>query len=351
MTITILFSETEKERLNRERYHHPHPRVRQKMETLWLKSQELQHQEICRLASISEPTLCRYLKDYQAGGIEQLKVINFYCPESELMNHKETITSYFREHPPARIKEAMAKIEELTCLKRSETQIREFLKTIGMKCRKVGMLPAKANPETQDHFKTEKLEPVLEEAKAGQRKVYFVDAAHFVLAPFLGFLWSFTRLFIQAPAGRQRFNVLGALDAISHELITITNDTYINALSVCDLLRQVRLLYPDIPITLILDNARYQKCNLIWELAASLKIELLYLPPYSPNLNLIERLWKFVKKKCLYSKYYADFDLFKQAISDCLAHTHDTYKDELNSLLTLNFQTFTDVENVNFVTV
>ena len=132
-----------------------------------------------------------------------------------------------------------------------------------------------------------------------------------------------------------RFNGLGALDAISHELIIVTIDTYINALRVCDLLRQARLLYPEIPITLILDNARYQKCNVVWELAASFNIELLYLPPYSPNLNLIERLWKFVKKKCLYSTYYADFDLFKHAISECLAHTHDTHQDELDSLLTL----------------
>jgi len=75
-----------------------------------------------------------------------------------------------------------------------------------------------------------------------------------------------------------------------------------------------------------------------------------YLPPYSPNLNLIERLWKFVKKQCLYSKYYPQFDLFKQAISECLAHTHDLHKDELDTLLTLNFQTFSDPEKVKFVT-
>lgn len=348
--IYINFSEAEKEALNYERYHHPHARVRQKMEALWLKSQGLPHHEICRLASITEPTLCRYLKDYQHGGLEKLKEINFYQPESELMAHREKIEAYFKEHPPATVKEAMAKIETLTGLKRSETQVRTFLKAIGMKCRKVGMLPAKADPEKQAQFLEEELEPMLEEAQAGHRKVYFVDAAHFVLAPFLGFLWSFTRLFIQAPAGRQRFNVLGALDAISHELITVTNDSYINALSVCDLLRQLRALYPDIPITLILDNARYQKCKVVWALAAELHIELLYLPPYSPNLNLIERLWKFVKKQCLYSKYYADFDLFKQAISDCLAHTHDTHKDELDSLLALNFQTFDDVEKVKFVT-
>ena len=131
----------------------------------------------------------------------------------------------------------------------------------------------------------------------------------------------------------------------------MTNDSYINALSVCELLRQLRQRHPDTPITLVLDNARYQKCKVVWSLAMSLNIELLYLPPYSPNLNLIERLWKFVRKKCLYSTYYPNFELFKQAISDCLAHTHDTYKDELDSLLTLKFQTFNGIDKVKFVTV
>jgi hypothetical protein len=83
------------------------------------------------------------------------------------------------------------------------------------------------------------LEPRLKEAKAGQRVVYFMDAAHFVFAPFLGYLWSFSRLFVRAPAGRKRFNVLGALNAITHEVLTVTNDTYINAQSVCDLLRHI----------------------------------------------------------------------------------------------------------------
>ncbi len=189
-------------------------------------------------------------------------------------------------------------------------------------------------------LKTAEWEPRLAQAQAGQRAVFFVDAAHFVLAPFLGILWCFTRLFIRAPAGRQRFNVLAALNAMTHELVMVTNDTYITATTVCALLRPLAALHLEIPITLVLDNARYQKCQIVAELAATLQIELLYLPAYSPNLNLIERLWKFVKKTCLYSKYYAHFADFKQAISDCLAQTHTTYKKELDSLLTLNFQTF-----------
>ncbi len=120
----------------------------------------------------------------------------------------------------------------------------------------------------------------------------------------------------------------------------------INAQSVCELLWKLYHLHLGVPITLVLDNARYQKCKLVSELANSLNIELLYLPAYSPNLNLIERLWKFVKKACLYSKYYPDFASFKAAISECLSHTQDTYKNELDSLLILKFQTFKEVQIV-----
>ena len=110
-----------------------------------------------------------------------------------------------------------------------------------------------------------------------------MDAAHFVLAPFLGYLWTRLRRFIRAPSGRQRFNVLGALNAVTHQLVTVTNDSYINAQSVCDLLRKIAAAHQEIPITLILDNARYQKCKIVWALAESLKIELLYLPSYTDS--------------------------------------------------------------------
>ena len=125
-----------------------------------------------------------------------------------------------------------------------------------------------------------------------------VDAAHFVLSPFIGLLWCFSRVFIKSPAGRNRFNVLAALNAITHELTMITNDKYINAFSFCELLWEISLKHIDmgVPITLVLDNARYQKCKLVFYFAKLLDIELLYLPAYSPNLNIIERLWKFVKK-------------------------------------------------------
>ena len=153
------------------------------------------------------------------------------------------------------------------------------------------------------------LEPRLEEAKSGKRKVFFVDAAHFVMGSFLGYLWCITRIFVPSSSGRKRYNVLGALDAITHELVTVCNETYVNALSICELLRKIQdsAGVGEI-ITLVLDNAAYQRCALVTELAKDLKIELLFLPSYSPNLNLIERLWRWVRKDCLNSIYFERFD-------------------------------------------
>ena len=202
------------------------------------------------------------------------------------------------------------------------------------------MIPAKANPECPKAYLDEVMAPRLAEAQAGKRVVFFVDAAHFVLAPFLGYLWCLARIFIQAPSGRQRFNVLGALNAITHELVTVTNDSYITSAQVCELLVKIAALDLGVPVTLFLDNARYQHCKLVMAKAIELNIELCFLPPYSPNLNLIERLWKFVKKQCLYSHYYADFNSFRSAISTCLKRTHTTYKTDLDSLLSMNFQCF-----------
>ena len=100
------------------------------------------------------------------------------------------------------------------------------------------------------------------------------------------------------------------------------------------------------PRTLVLDNARYQRCALVQSVAETLGIELLYGPAYSPNLNFIERLWKFVKKQCLYSKYYTDFSAFTFAMEDCLAQTQTTHKHALSSLLPLNFQSFKKAQSL-----
>jgi transposase len=325
------------------RFHHPHPLVQLKMEVVLLRSQGVSHEQIQHICGISKATLYRYLHAYQEGGVECLKALHFPRQESALGHQRTTLEEHFRAQPPATVAAAAAQIEALTGIKRGPTQTRQFLRKLGMKPRKLGQIPAKADPEAQEEFKAEKLEPRLAEAQAGQRVVFFMDAAHFVYAPFLALVWCFTRVFVKAPSGRQRLNVLAALHATTKEILTVQNLTYVTAETVCELLRLLAGAHPALPITIVLDNARYQKCALVQELARSLGIELLYLPAYSPNLNLIERLWKWVKKQCLYGKYYPTSADFQAAIQQCLAQAHSDHLAELESLLTLKFQTFTEV--------
>jgi transposase len=187
------------------------------------------------------------------------------------------------------------------------------------------------------------LKPRLQEAQAGKRHVFFVDAAHRVYGTFLCCLGSFVRLFVRAASGRQRFNVLGAWNAITQELLAVTNTTVVNTETMCALLRKLAAQGLSGPLTVVLDNARYQRNAVVQALAAALGIELLYLPSYSPNLNVIERLWRLVKRKALYGRYHATFADFQAAIQDTLGQVSTTHKDKLASLMTLNFQVFDDV--------
>ena len=163
--IRITFTEEQLQQLHHWRFHHPHPRVQLKMEALLLKSQNLPHRQICRLLHISQNTLRAYFRDFLAGGVEKLKELNFFRPESELAEHRQTLEAYFQDHPPATVKEAAAKIEELTGIRRGLTQVRHFLKSIGLRRLKVGFIPAKADVEEQERFKKDKLEPRLDEAQ------------------------------------------------------------------------------------------------------------------------------------------------------------------------------------------
>lgn len=128
MTIRIEFTPKIIDTLNHERYHHPVPLVQRRMEALWLKSHNLPHGLIAELVGMSENTIREYFDLFIEGGIEKLKEVDFYRPESALVEHTTSLEAYFRNHPPATIKEAQSEIETLTGIKRSETQVAEFLK-------------------------------------------------------------------------------------------------------------------------------------------------------------------------------------------------------------------------------
>ena len=153
--------------------------------------------------------------------------LRIHCPVSSLPPYRDQIKSHCQDKPPHTVAQASHEIETLTGIKLSLSACRDFLrKRLGMKCRKMGVIPSKADPDKQEAFLTHLLEPLLEEEKQGKRKVFFVDAAHFVIGACLGMWWCFERLFLKSSSGRKRYNVLGAFSVKGTDLVTITNDAY-----------------------------------------------------------------------------------------------------------------------------
>lgn len=161
---------------------------------------------------------------------------------------------------------------------------------------------------------------------------------------FLGSVWTPERIFIPSPSGRQRFNVLGAINPIGKQIITVEEDKYINAESVCRILEKIENQVKDKNIFIFLDNAAYQICNKVKVKAKELHIVLKYLPTYSPNLNLIERLWKFIKNEYLYSIYYEKYKIFKNTLSEGIKNCYKNHNEKLKTLMSLSFQSFRNMK-------
>src|SRR5262245_22187602 len=263
------FSDEDLEAIDHERYHHPHPRVQRKMEVLWLKSHGLPHQQVAELAGVSLRTAQRYLDDYLQGGLMQVRRCKWRGPEAALLEHERSVEEYFWDHPPHSVKEAAKVIFEQTGVRRGLTQVRAFLKAhLGLRYRKVAAIPVPPKKTIEEHareqarFLAEELEPALAQARAGRRAVFVVDAAHFVWAPFLGCLCCLARLLVRSAAGRKRYSVLGALDAVTHQIVRVCDEGYVTAQTVCALLQALARAGSRVPITVVLDNARYQSCEL-----------------------------------------------------------------------------------------
>jgi transposase len=346
----IALTEDEQRVVNAERDSHPEAPVRRKMLVGWLLHGGLTRKKAAEITGLSRPTVQRYVAAYRTGGLDGLRRWGVRGPVGDLVAHSSVIREALTNRPVRTAAEAAEQIEQLTGLKREPAQIRKFLKTEqGFRWRRTRVIlcpPMKDLPDhirEQKHFLDTQLQPRLDEAVAGGRHVFFVDAAHFVFGTFLCCLWSLMRIFVKAASGRQRFNVLGAWNAVTRELLTITNTTVVNTETMCALLRVVAAQGLVGPVTLVLDNARYQRNALVIGFAQELGIELLFLPSYSPNLNLIERLWRFVKRKAVYGRYHPTFAEFRVAVQDVLDRVPTTHAEQLELLMTLNFQELDDV--------
>jgi transposase len=175
--ISIAFTEEEIDILEYNRYNYPDPRVQKKMEVLYLKSQYLAHNLICTLCRISSVTLVDYLRQYQSGGIDRLKLNLHRGKENELKKYKDSLEDILRENPPQSTKEAAEIIKNQTGIERGLTQVRAFLKSLGFEYRKTAAVPKRllddGYAEKQDEFKNKELVPRIDEAKTGARDLFF----------------------------------------------------------------------------------------------------------------------------------------------------------------------------------
>lgn len=343
---TVHISEADADAAKYEMFHHPDPIVQKRMLCVRMKYLGFRHQDIGDTIGCCRNTVGNYLELYEASGLEGLKVLNYHKPKSKLDRHRAKVEASFREHPPRSVKEAAERIKKLVRMERSPGRIRHYLHRLGMKPRKTGQVPSKADPVKQRQYHDEVIQPLLCKAQKGACHVLFMDSAHFVLAAFVAMVWCFERTFVKTSPGRFRLNVIGAIHATTKDLTALYNTTYITADTVVALLERIAKTYAGLPIHIFLDNARYQHCQLVKDAATRLGISLEFLPPYSPNLNLIERLWKFVKAQVLAATYFPDANSFQNAIINFLNQLHTKkMKEELHTRLSFNFQLFDHAQN------
>jgi transposase len=344
---TVHISDSDADAAKYEMFSHPDPIVQKRMLCVRMKSLGYRHQDIADVIGCCRNTVGNYLSLYEESGLEGLKVLNYHKPKSTLDGHSAKVEASFREQPPRSVKEAAERIKKLIRVERSLGRIRHYLHRLGMKPRKTGQIPSKADPVKQRQYHDEVIQPLLSKAQKGECHVLFMDSVHFVLAAFVAVVWCFERTFVKTSPGRFRLNVIGAIHATSKKLTALYNTTYITADTVVALLERIAKEYKGRPIHIFLDNARYQHCPLVKDTAVRLGIALEFLPPYSPNLNLIERLWKFVKAEVLAATYFQDAKTFQNAIVHFLNQLHKKkMKNELLTRLSSNFQLFDNAQNL-----
>jgi transposase len=316
------------------------------MHYLQLRAQGYGPGQCVKVLGIHPNTATSWAKCYIRHGLAGLLHRTPYRPESVLAGHTAQLASAFATEPPRSIVQAVERVYQSTGLQRGATQVRRFVKrSLGLTCCRYRSLPGgKQSLEElvaqQRSFVLTTLMPLLERAAGEEISLYFVDAAHPVQGFHGGQVWSKQPLAVRTSAGRHRLNILGALDIHRQHLYSLTTPDYIRATTVVELLDFLQQESPaERPIALVLDNARYQRCELVQAAARQPDIQLVYLPAFSPNLNLIERFWKFLKKQALAGYYFATKQDFENAIYYFLDQVNNgEYQSQLQTLLTPKFQ-------------
>lgn len=297
------------------------------------------HKEIAALLQMGLNQVTKILQRYLAGGVEVLLSDNYSGSQPKLTPEQQhLLTLELKTKIYNTALQVIAWVEKQWGVRYSLRGMHGLLRRLGFTYKKNRLVPSQADPEAQRQFVLwfEKLRAEL----GPEDRIYFGDAVHVKHNAEAGYAWSVVGEPHPIPtnSGRQRYNVLGVYCTQTHEHLFILTEDNINQHTMVQLLRQLRAQHPsDGQIYLVLDNASYNKAHRVRDEAQAQRITLKFLPPYSPNLNLIERLWKFMRKKFCKDKYRGTFAEFRERLGAFFAHL-DQYRAELASLLTENFE-------------
>ena len=283
-------------------------------------------------------TVRQYFKKYREGGVERLLRMSYVGSEALLDAARlSELDAHLRErlHPTA---ESVARwVEERWGVRYTASGMTAVLRRLGYSYKKAKPVPGKADAARQEAF-VEEYRKLKENSEEGD-PILFADATHPLHNPVIGCGWikRGQEYPIKSNTGRQRLNVNGAID-IATMSAQIRFDDTVDAASCIALFEQIERAYPNAKrITVICDNARYYRSKAVAAYLENSRIRLHFLPPYSPNLNLIERFWKFFKSQALYNRYYETFDEFRDACKKLFAEL-DAYAPQLRTLLTEKLQ-------------
>lgn len=293
--------------------------------------------QVAQILLIDEKTSRHYFECYQQGGSQALLNDNYSGAEPKLDEHQMSeLENYLQEHILPHAQAVIAHIKKQYRVCYSVSGVTDLLHRLGFSYKKPTHVPGKQDPARQQAF-IEEYEHI-KEHKGKNDPIYFADATHpqHNSVPAYGWIKTGQAKELKANCGRQRLNINGAINIETLEPTTGFYDT-INADSTIDLFAKIEAKHPAAQtIYMIVDNARYYRSVLLKEALEGTKIKLLFLPPYSPNLNLIERYWKFFKKKVLNNQYYETFEDFKQSCKNFF-RKRKKYFAELQTLLSENF--------------
>lgn len=303
--------------------------------------------EIKELLFISDGSIKNYLDAFEQGGVEQLFKTNYQGNNYKLTcNQEKVLSAYIERYNVLSSKQVVHYVKNRFGKIFSVNGMTRTLKRLGFSYRKPKRAPAKWDSYLENCFKFGYYSR--SEFLQEDESLYFMDASGFEHNAKIDYGWmrKGKHKVVKTNTGRQRINVNGAYDIKTHEIVSICQKGNINSKSNIDLFRKVLEANPDKKkITIILDNARMNKSQEIFDFIrkhnekGKTKLELFFTPPYCPHLNLIERFWKFMKKKVLANRYYASFAKFNDAVEYFLEKSLKKYKKELESLMTENFQT------------